>query len=797
MADADISVRFGANVGELVNGVNEAKAAIESVTGPVDGLVSSFAGLGEAAAAAFAVKEIADFVQSMGELGEQTERMSKILGITPEQVGELGFAAQMTGTDTGNLAMMMGRFEAGLAGAEKGTGRMAEGLKALGLSAKELQGLNFDQQMNKIADATARFADGTAKTAALGALGRGFVQMIPLLDEGSAGLNRMRAQADTTNSVLDEMTTGRLVEMQHGFVTLGASIKGVEIEAFKPFIGVAEAVAGQMTQLAQAFSNSVKSGGMAGAELNALATALKASMTFSEGLTEAVIQVGITGDMAFAAVRDSVVGFGSVTRDIFVTLGNAIPGFFTALVTAGEEAVRAVERQFTDLGTVIGDTLKLDFAGAKAAAASMSDDAAASAAKIGGAFKGVFDFSQADADAKAASAKVAADLQAGGERMVASARDSMVQIKSLWGGAAQGAAAPTAQVPAMVDMSGAAAAAKQAAKDVEDAFTRDTEAAKNTETLVIDSLNNELKTHQITMSQWLAQTNQALDAEAMAVINAADKATASAALSSQQKEAIWAKEATDLTQIAKQESDAQAKAAEASAASSKSAADTIAGTMNSQVDGLLRQTESVRQAFKNMAASMIEDTIKYCIKWADEHAATALANIASTNSVTAAILTAFGIQTAAASTGAAGQIGAATTQKAAIVPMDAGTAGAGVAAWLAPMIGPAAVPAGAEAAAEVLAIGSADIGGYVLSSGLAMVHADETITPAKMAQPYSPSMGGAPSVSANVAPQFHFHSMDSSTIAATLRANGGALAKAVNQAVRDGAHHGLRRLAGA
>ena len=73
---------------------------------------------------------------------------------------------------------------------------------------------------------------------------------------------------------------------------------------------------------------------------------------------------------------------------MFQALGAAIPGFFTALITAGEEAAKAVGQQFIDLGTVISDALHGDFAGAKAAFGDMGADAAARARRLKGAFKG-------------------------------------------------------------------------------------------------------------------------------------------------------------------------------------------------------------------------------------------------------------------------------------------------------------------------------------------------------------------------------------------------------------------------
>ena len=68
----------------------------------------------------------------------------------------------------------------------------------------------------------------------------------------------------------------------------------------------------------------------------------------------------------------------------------------------------------------------------------------------------------------------------------------------------------------------------------------------------------------------------------------------------------------------------------------------------------------------------------------------------------------------------------------------------GVFAFLAPFLGPAAAGPASASSASVLAaaVPAADVGGYVLSSGLANIHAGETILPAQMNQPYQGGAGG-------------------------------------------------------
>jgi len=432
-------------------------------------------------------------------------------------------------------------------------------------------------------------------------------------------------------------------------------------------------------------------------------------------------------------------------RDVFQALGAAIPGFFTALVTAGAEAVRAVERQFLDLGTVIGDTLKLDFAGAKAAFGQMGDDAAADAAKIKGAFTNTFDFSKAEADAKAATEHVGADFQAGGERMVASARDTMAQLKALWGLGADGEAkpAPTAQVPNLDEQTTGAKnkALQEQLRAAEAEATAEVDAFKQAARQKEDSLNELLKTHQISMSQWLKDTVAALDDEASHVKATYDAELATAGLTSAKKIEIATQEAKALADIQHQIAQAETKAAEESVKTWQEATNKINSAFDGQVDGLLKGTETWGTAFKNVLLSLTEDAVKFFLNLSLKAVENAALQIAEQNSVTAAMLAAFGIRSAGAAAGATATAAAAKPGILASISADVGEAFAGFSAFFAPTMGPAAPAAASALAGSVQAtatgLASLDVGGYVLSDGLAMIHAGETVTPARVVTPYA------------------------------------------------------------
>ncbi|HJU15712.1 MAG TPA: hypothetical protein VJ770_04515 [Stellaceae bacterium] len=70
MANEQITITFGASLGELIEAVAQAKAAIAAIREPIDGLISGFRELGEAIRTAFAGGEIAKTAKRATGLGE-------------------------------------------------------------------------------------------------------------------------------------------------------------------------------------------------------------------------------------------------------------------------------------------------------------------------------------------------------------------------------------------------------------------------------------------------------------------------------------------------------------------------------------------------------------------------------------------------------------------------------------------------------------------------------------------------------------------------------------------------------
>jgi hypothetical protein len=256
MATDSVRVQFSASIGALIKGVDDAKNAIDSVRQSTDRVSDGAKSLLEAFGLAFSVEKISEFVNQMADLGEQTERMASTLGISTEDVGKLGAIAKGTGTSTESLARSMEMFQTNMQKAQAGTGPAAAALQALGFTAKDFIGLPIPQQIDKLADAFAKFADGGNKVAVARALfGRIGAELIPTLDEGASGFDKFTAMAQRAGTVLDSETTRAFANSRQVFNELGMAIEGVGIRAFKVLEPVIDAATKQITAFVESLDS--------------------------------------------------------------------------------------------------------------------------------------------------------------------------------------------------------------------------------------------------------------------------------------------------------------------------------------------------------------------------------------------------------------------------------------------------------------------------------------------------------------------------------------------------------------
>lgn len=154
-----------------------------------------------------------------------------------------------------------------------------------------------------------------------------------------------------------------------------------------------------------------------------------------------------------------------------------------------------------------------------------------------------------------------------------------------------------------------------------------------------------------------------------------------------------------------------------------SALGSVETAFNSQLRGLLAGTTTWSKASKKMLGDLIIQFIEMCetmvVKWT-------AAQLAQTTAATTGAAARAAAEQSASSAGVLSMV--ANAVKA--IMTDAGQAFAGVFAFLAPTMGPAAAGPAAAAQASVSAAAIFDVGtDYVVRGGLALIHPGETIIP--------------------------------------------------------------------
>jgi hypothetical protein len=218
MASNDVQVTFGANIATLVAGVEDVKSQIAGIADSAKGLAAAFG-------VAFSIEGIKNFVEGMAELGERTTTASSILGLTIGDVQKYGFVAKASGVDSETFVQTLARMQTNLELAQSGIGPTARALQAMGLSAKQLAVLPIDQQILKLSDAFAKYADGGQKAALANELVRnGAETLLPAFDKGSEGIKSLTEAAVDAGTILTTQMVKGLDNTELKGVTLKASL---------------------------------------------------------------------------------------------------------------------------------------------------------------------------------------------------------------------------------------------------------------------------------------------------------------------------------------------------------------------------------------------------------------------------------------------------------------------------------------------------------------------------------------------------------------------------------------------
>lgn len=193
MADQNIKIAISA--------IDETKAAFNSINKSLGTLRSSFQSLSIVATATVFAGFIKAQIDAMDALNDMSERT----GVAVDELSRLQYAAKLSDVNTEQLQGGLVKLSRGMADASKQTGEAYNAFTALGISVKNNDGTlkSSSQVLGELADKFAGYENGAAKTALATAIfGRSGAELIPLLNQGSAGITDLGRELEVLGGVV-------------------------------------------------------------------------------------------------------------------------------------------------------------------------------------------------------------------------------------------------------------------------------------------------------------------------------------------------------------------------------------------------------------------------------------------------------------------------------------------------------------------------------------------------------------------------------------------------------------------
>lgn len=169
---------------------------------------------------------------------ERTQLLSMKIGISQTTLEGWGAALKRVGLDQESLAGGMKTLSKNIEGLASGSEKSVElfGKLNTGLSTTELASLGTEQAIRLIADRFAGMADGAEKASlAQQLLGRAGLQLIPVLNEGSAGLDKAAKDAEKFGLVLTDTQRNALLKYDDSLDNLSLALEGFKKQVAAAF----------------------------------------------------------------------------------------------------------------------------------------------------------------------------------------------------------------------------------------------------------------------------------------------------------------------------------------------------------------------------------------------------------------------------------------------------------------------------------------------------------------------------------------------------------------------------------
>jgi hypothetical protein len=167
-------------------------------------------------------------VDTWAKAGDEVEKMSRRLGFSTTALSELKHAAELSGSSLGDIERNTRRLQRAIVDGQDGLTTYTRAFGKLGLDVDELAEKNPEEQFIMVTEALADLDSQSLKAAvAQQIFGRAGTKMLPMLDQGSEGLQEMREEAHELGIVFDRETAEKSAKFTDDMLRLKRSFQGI------------------------------------------------------------------------------------------------------------------------------------------------------------------------------------------------------------------------------------------------------------------------------------------------------------------------------------------------------------------------------------------------------------------------------------------------------------------------------------------------------------------------------------------------------------------------------------------
>lgn len=230
-----LRVVIGADTAALDKGLKQAQSSVSSFAKQV-GTIAAGIQLERILTSAF--NNIAYAIKKSIVQADDFGKMAQKVGMPVEEFSKLAYAADLSDVSVESLSKSLGQLNKNMVATAGGAGgAAAQAFTAMGISVTNANGsLKTQRQvLDEIATKFASYEDGAAKSAlAIAIFGKAGADIIPLMNEGAAGIKKAADEATRFGIVITQDMANSSQNLRDNFTRISAIVNGLMMQISGP-----------------------------------------------------------------------------------------------------------------------------------------------------------------------------------------------------------------------------------------------------------------------------------------------------------------------------------------------------------------------------------------------------------------------------------------------------------------------------------------------------------------------------------------------------------------------------------